>query len=138
MAVRRRGDKWVADRRDGFGVRRWVTRDTKAEAEVEDAKLKLAAQQSARPEVDPDISFATYAERWLSTAAITVKPATIALYRDSMRQHWLPALGDLKLRDVSPARAQSVPGREAGTGLSRCVHRGAAARGRAGDADVRR
>lgn len=63
--IRKRRGKWVVDYRDAAGVRRWVTRETRREAEALYAEKIKEARQSTLPAVDPDITVSAYAERWL-------------------------------------------------------------------------
>jgi integrase len=103
MAVARRRGKWVADYRDGFGIRRWVTCDTKADAVTAAAKGRLERSgQTAKPIVDPDITLTEYASRFLAECeARLVKERTRERYEGALRVHILPRLGRLKVRDIS-------------------------------------
>src|SRR5262245_21663586 len=103
MAVRKRRGKWVADYRDAFKIRRWVTCDTKAEAENAAAKGRLERTgQTTTPVVDPDITLAGYATRFLAECeARLVKERTRERYEGALRVHILPRLGRLKVRDIS-------------------------------------
>lgn len=103
MAVSKRRGKWVADFRDAFGIRRWVTCDTKAEAEVAEASGRLAKSgQTTVPTVDPDITLTSYAVRFLSECkARDIKTRTTERYEGALRVHILPRLGRLKVRDIS-------------------------------------
>jgi hypothetical protein len=49
--IRKRRGKWVADYRDPSGQRRWITRDTRKEAEVALASVSvaIAKDESLRP-----------------------------------------------------------------------------------------
>ena len=45
MAVRKRGNVWLADYRDAFGIRRYPSFRTKAEALAAEAEGRLKARQ---------------------------------------------------------------------------------------------
>src|SRR2546422_10698630 len=96
--VRKRRGKWVVDYGDAAGVRRWVTCETRREAEdVRDSKRR-EARQATRPVVDPDITVIAYAERWLGLLAVGVKPRTLTMYRSYLNLHLLPVFGATKVR----------------------------------------
>src|SRR5689334_3336556 len=90
LAIRRRGKKWVADYYDAFGVRRWVTKRTHAEAKDAEAKGRLAAQQTTKPAVSPEVTVSQYAQRWLGVVAAVLKPSTVAGYQQKLELHLLP------------------------------------------------
>ncbi len=100
MAVRRRRGKWVADFRDAGGVRRWITCDTRAEADEAEARGRHEARQKRRSAIDPSITVDAYARRWLALCAATLKPATLDNYEGNLRVHVLPSLGARKLVDL--------------------------------------
>src|SRR2546425_12011023 len=102
--VRKRRGKWVVDYRDAAGVRRWVAWETRREAEdVRDSKRR-EARQATRPVVDPDITVAAYAERWLGLLAVSVKPRTLTMYRSYLNLHLLPVFGATKVRQLAKGR----------------------------------
>ena len=102
--VRKRRGKWVVDYRDSAGIRRWVTCETKREAEnVRDDKRR-ESRQGARPVVDPDITVQTYSERWLLLIKATVKAATYFSYNNMLRLHVLPVFEATKVRQVQRGR----------------------------------
>jgi len=109
--VYRRGEVYVAvvGFRDGRGRRkqRWVTAPTLAGA--------LTARRRLQGQIDgglrPDGSVATvreFADIWLQEATDRLRPLTIANYRSALDRHILPALGDLKLRDVGRSHLRSL------------------------------
>lgn len=49
----------------------------------------------------------TLAQAWLTTKAPSLRPATIEQYTRALRLHLLPALGPLKLADLTPAHIQA-------------------------------
>ncbi len=98
--IRKRRGKWVVDYRDGAGTRRWVTCETKREAETVLAKKIPEIRQSTRPAVDPEITLSAYAGRWLGLLGGSVKPRTTVVYELNVRRHLLPAFGALKVRQL--------------------------------------
>src|SRR5262252_8684209 len=98
--VRKRRDKWIADYRDGAGIRRVPSFDTRRQAEDFLSRVLPQARQSMRPAVDPNISVAAYAERWLKLIEGHLKTRTLGSYRETLRLHVLPELGALKVRQV--------------------------------------
>jgi len=102
--VSKRRGKWVVDYRDGAGIRRWITCATRREANAIHAEKVREARQPTRPVVDPNITVASYSERWLSQITATVKARTHEGYAKTLRLHILPTLGTLKLRLLDKSR----------------------------------
>ena len=105
--IRKRRGKYVVDYRDGAGIRRWVTCDTRREAETVLLDKAREARQPTRPVVDPNITMSAYAERWLQEIAVTIKPKTQKSYGSALRLHILPALGSTKVRMLQKGRIKS-------------------------------
>src|SRR5437588_9224700 len=105
--IRKRRGKYVVDYRDGAGIRRWVTCETRREAETVLLEKGREARQPTRPVVDPNITLAAYAERWLREIAVTIKPKTQKSYALSLRLHILPALESTKVRMLQKGRIKS-------------------------------
>ena len=116
--VRKRRGKWVADYRDGFGVRRWITRETKREAEEALAAVVQQGRHASRPLIDPDILVSAYAARWLEQIAPTLKPRSVAGYEEKLRRHVLPAFGMLKVRQLDRGRIKALLTEKLTGGLS--------------------
>ena len=117
--VRKRRGKWVVDYRDAAGVRRWVTCETRREAEdVRDSKRR-EARQATRPVVDPDITVIAYAERWLGLLAVGVKPRTLTMYRSYLNLHLLPVFGATKVRQLAKGRIKELLAQKIRIGFSR-------------------
>ena len=95
--IRKRRGTYVVDYRDGAGIRRWVTCETRREADAVMDKVR-EARQPTRPVVDPNITLNAYAERWRATIEATVKPRTRESYSQTLRLHILPTLGLMKVR----------------------------------------
>src|SRR5262249_46482696 len=105
--IRRRRGKWVADYRDGAGIRRWVTCETRKQAEDVLTEGVREARQPTRPVVDSNITLSAYAERWLDLIAPTIKPRTHNGYAQTLRLHLLPILGTTKVRLLQKGRIKS-------------------------------
>jgi integrase len=104
MAVRPRGSKWIADYYDAFSRRRWKTFRTKADAKNFEAS-QLAAKAAGgtlAPVVDPDITFSAYGARYLKIcAALQLKEASLIRFEGTLRNHLVPGLGGMKVREIS-------------------------------------
>ena len=88
----------VVDYRDAAGVRRWITCETRRQAEAVLSERLRDSRQPIQPAVDPDITVAHYAERWLALIGAGVKPRTIEGHRTALRLHLLPTFGRVKVR----------------------------------------
>ena len=117
--IRKRREKWVADYRDGGGVRRWRTFDTKRAAEDFLAKTIPEVRQGKRALLPVTITVAAYAERWLRLIASTVKPRTLASYAGMLRLHLLPAFGAWRVQHLDKGGIKSVLADKLATRLSR-------------------
>jgi integrase len=76
------------------------------------AKIALADRLSkldrGAPAQQSNLTVREFAETWLrSIETSDLRKSTIAMYERSVRRHILPALGSLKLRDVTPTRLVS-------------------------------
>src|SRR5258708_39345307 len=106
MAVRRRKDtgKWVADVRDAFGRRRQVSFDAKESALDFEAEQRRSRQRQRFAAFDPETTLAAYTEGWLATRS--VKLTTRRWYESALRLHVLPALGVLRVVEVTRDRVR--------------------------------
>src|SRR5204863_7672526 len=102
--IRKRRGKYVVDYRDGAGIRRWVTCDTRREAETVLLEKAREARQPTRPVVDPNITVSAYAWHWLREIAVTTKPKTQKSYGQALRLHMLPALGPTQAQKLRSGR----------------------------------
>jgi integrase len=102
--IRKRRGKWVVDYRDSAGIRRWVTCDTRRDAEAILDDRHRESRQGTRPVVDPDITIEDYSKRWLAVVEATVKRATYESYSSMLRLHVLPAFGIVKVRQLQRGR----------------------------------
>jgi hypothetical protein len=99
--IRKRRGKWVVDYRDSAGIRRWVTCETRRDAEVIYDEKRRESRQGTQPVVNPDITIENYSKRWLAIVQATVKQATYESYGNMMRLHILPAFRAVKVRHSS-------------------------------------
>lgn len=99
------------------GKMRWVSAKTKAECA---AKLHKAAQDARAGQAQPDsqVTVAQYMAGWLEGARDTVRPQTWRVYEQHVRLHIVPAVGPLKLVDLSPLHVTSMLGRVQAGGAS--------------------
>jgi integrase len=119
-AQRGRPGKWLVDYYDAFGIRRVRSFDTRREAEDFLARVIPEARQAAdAPLVDPDIIVKDYNELWLRAAAPGLKPKTVENYRNCLRLHVLPTLGDRKLRRLKRSQIRTLLAAKLEAGLSR-------------------
>ena len=70
--IRKRRGKWVADYRDGAGIRHWKTCETKREAEDYLVKAIPESRQWSQPAVDHGVTLEQYAERWFELIRPTI------------------------------------------------------------------
>jgi integrase len=118
--VRKRRGRWVVDYRDAWNRRRWITCQSKREADILCAEKQRERREGAgRPTVDPDITIDKYADRWLQFIRATVKPRTAASYRQMVDLHILPTLGDIKIRQLQKGRIKNLLAEKLNRGLSR-------------------
>jgi len=85
----------------GRPVRRYLS--GKSAAEVRAKLVKLREERTPRTPTVAD-----YAERWLKLVRHRVRPATFAIYRTSMRQHVVPALGRIELARLVPSDVEAM------------------------------
>jgi integrase len=91
--IRKRRGKWVVDYRDSTGLRRWVTCETRDQADgVLSDKIK-ESRQSAPAIADKTITVKTYGEQWLTGLEGQVRPRTLQGYRDIFDRYIEPKLG---------------------------------------------
>jgi len=98
--IRKRRGKWVVDHRDAAGIRRWVTCETRKDAEAVLSDRLRSARQPTRPLVDPSITVAAYSARWLGVVGATSKRRTLETYQGALRLHILPTLGGCRVAQL--------------------------------------
>ena len=104
LASGRYGVRYTVD-----GVRHTGDRTfaTKREANAYLAQVRVALDRGTW--VDPDagrVALRDYARQWL-VDRVQLRPRTRDLYESLLRLHVLPALGDLRLVDLNPARVRA-------------------------------
>jgi len=98
-------DCWVADYRDHRGkrVRKMAATRTEADQLLADG---VNAAKKARPGDEPEdadvIRLEEYAGRWLEDVEGELAKRTLHDYTSNLTKHALPALGHLRLKDISP------------------------------------
>src|SRR5438552_4419661 len=98
MILRGRNDNGYRVRwREGIRLRQQTCR-TLQEAELVEAKKKIASAQASPPVDQPDIRLRDYAKQWLKQ--ITVAPKTKSSYTENLSTYILPVLGALKVRRI--------------------------------------
>ncbi|MBU6435080.1 MAG: site-specific integrase, partial [Nitrospirae bacterium] len=102
--IRKRRGKWVADFRDGAGIRHWKTCETKREAEDYLAKAIPESRQWSQLAVDQGVTLEQYAERWFGLIRPTIKRRTYTRYEQLWRVHLKPAFGEVKVRQLHRGR----------------------------------
>jgi integrase len=123
VSIRRRkrvkADKFVVDYRDGAGVRRLITCDTRTDAEhVAGEKMLEAGQATNAPAVDANITIEQYAKHWQRALVANVKPATYRQYVSALRVHLVPALGWMRVRQLQQARIKTLIADKVAAGLA--------------------
>ena len=107
-AKRGRPGRFILDWTDAAGVRRWQTFKTKSEADDALARVIPETRQRTKPTVDPRITLSAYAERYLASIAVTVKPRSLEAYTSALKHHILPTLGDVRVRALSKASLKDL------------------------------
>ncbi len=110
--------RWIVDFYDSFGKRRWRVCRTKQEAEAVLAEVIRESRQPARPVVNPEITVADYATRWL-TQLTGLKPRSIESTTRILRCHLLPAFGPLKVRQLTRGSIKTFLGSKLKAGYAK-------------------
>ena len=109
---RNRPGKWIADYRDGAGVRHWREFETKRETEeFLDHERPRARQHTGRSKVPVRISVKDYATHWLAVAVDQrpkLKPSTKAIYRNVIERMWVPVIGHVQLRRLQREMVRAI------------------------------
>jgi integrase len=91
-ADRNRPNRWLCDWTDASGRRRITTHCSKAEAELQYARVVPLSQQRSGPSAYPhDISVETYSSKFLTKVRATSSPRTLELYTMVLQTHIIPA-----------------------------------------------
>jgi hypothetical protein len=119
------------DYRDGAGVRRRISCETRRQAEDVLSQRLRESRHPVQPVVDTNITVAQYAERWLALIAAGLKPRTVETHRTALRLHLLPTLGRVKIRLLQKGHIKTLWRSFSNAAGSRRSPR-AASRGRSG------
>src|SRR5918996_3486213 len=117
--IRKRRGKWGLDYRDGAGGRHWKTCATRGGAELWLSRIIPESRQWRLPRGSANLTLDDYAPRWLTVIAASVKPRTLASYRQMLQTHLLPTLGAEKLRTFSRGQLRRFFSEKLAGGLSR-------------------
>ena len=114
---RGRPGKWIVDYRDSTGKRRWITKDTRAEANEALGDILNSFQSAPYCRVNPDITLAEYGDGVIDSRKAFVKESTAELNR-----RWFKRVRDriglLRVRDISPGTVVRLAEGLKGDGLS--------------------
>jgi len=117
--IRKRRGKYVVDYRDNAGIRRWVTCETKNEADdVLADKIKESSQAAPRLE-NRKISVKEYGQQWLTGLVGQVRPRTLEGYRDIFERYIEPKIGTLKLLKIHRGHVKALLAGLRGEGFSK-------------------
>jgi Phage integrase, N-terminal SAM-like domain len=104
--IRKRRGKYVVDYRDSTGLRRWVTCETRDQADGVLADKIKESRQAAPAIADKTVTVKTYGAQWLTGLEGQVRPRTLAGYRDIFNRYIEPKLGALKLLKLHRGRSR--------------------------------
>jgi len=104
MAISRRRGKWVADFRDERGIRHWITKPTRKEAEAALTKARQEIAGGSYQGPREQMTFADLCDAYdTGHIAVAVRPATAASYRQLIRLHLKPHFSNLPVRRITMA-----------------------------------
>jgi integrase len=112
MAVKLHGEKWRADWRDEFHIRRRKDFDLKADAEAYEREMRTEAKdgKTGGAHANPNVRLNEFVTEFLSTrVAQGIDPGTVARQEIDLRRHILPGrLGSMKVRDIKRPAVRSL------------------------------
>lgn len=121
-SIYKRADgRWAASLTLGYhnGMRKRKTFYGKTRGEVrEQLTAALRTQQQGLPIVAERQTVAHYLTAWLATATPTVAPTTWERYEIDVRRHLIPALGRIRLAQLTPQQVQKLFADKLNAGLS--------------------
>jgi integrase len=117
--IRKRRGKYVVDYRDGAGVRRWVTCDTRDEADGVLADKIKESSQAAPTIADRKVAVKAYGAQWLAGLTGQVRPRTLAGYRDIFERYIEPKIGGLRLLKLHRGHVKALLGGLRADGFSK-------------------
>jgi len=89
------------DYRDGAGTRRWVTCDTKEEANNVLADKIKESGQAVVPVTQPNITVKDYASGWMESVRANLRPGTVRVYQSALDAQILKAFGPVRVRKLT-------------------------------------
>jgi integrase len=114
MAVRKRKwrteggeyrESWIVVYRDRGGIRRTRTFERKKDADAYEATVRVDLRAGIHTSSRETVSEA--GDAWLSDLAAKLEPATTESYRQHLRDHINPYLGDVRLADLTVPTVRS-------------------------------
>jgi integrase len=121
-SITKRGDSWSAlvdlppDPVTGKRRRKRITARTKREVETQVAELIHKAETGFT--AAGKLTVREFFDRWLESAAPTLRPATARRYRDVARLHIVGVIGNLRLAKLTPGDVQRLYADRLAAGLS--------------------
>jgi integrase len=121
-SITKRGDSWSAlvdlppDPVTGKRRRKRITARTKREVETQVAELIHKAETGFT--AAGKLTVHEFFDRWLESAAPTLRPATARRYRDVARLHIVGVIGNLRLAKLTPGDIQRLYADRLAAGLS--------------------
>jgi integrase len=132
--IRQRRGVWILDYRDRGSIRRTPSFPSEEAAMAEALRVgafRRSRGPRSRSAVDPAITVAAYAPRWLAAIAPLLKPRAYEAHAQAVQHYLVPQLGaarvtDLRRRDViaflTHCRARGVSGRPLKPGSVRLIY----------------
>ncbi|MGH2517877.1 MAG: tyrosine-type recombinase/integrase [Ktedonobacterales bacterium] len=111
-------DQWMARLTLPDGRRKALYAPTRAEAARKLTAALRNRDMGLRSAGDERQTLATYLTSWLATVRTSVKPRTYDRYGQAIRTHILPALGSVKLTNVSASALQQFYAAKLSEGLA--------------------
>lgn len=107
---RRKDGRWAARYTvtlDGRRMRRWIYADTRDDA-ARRLRAALAARDSGQTVADPTQTLGSYLATWLEAVRPTLRARSWERYEEHVRLYLVPALGRVKLAQLTPANVQRL------------------------------
>jgi integrase len=118
--MRRRGKTvWVVDYIDPGGVRHRIKYETREKADDALAVFIQKKKEAAPVIDDPEITLASYQERWARRAESEVAPRTFRSYSWYLTKHVLPVLGGVKVKAINRGVVRDLIATKRAAGLAK-------------------
>jgi len=115
--IKRADGRWAAIVSVGNGNRKWFYGKTRGEVSRKLTATLKSVQDGIAPPPERQ-TLADFATQWLGSIRPSLKPSTHMRYELDLRRHILPALGRLKLTQVTPQVVQKLYTAKEQEGLS--------------------